>query len=1299
MGAIGRAWDALAVPTLIEEIALGKKAIDVALKSARAWKAFAAQPDSLGRLLVLLHADYGKETQLDRDAFYSWRMRDELRRALEHVLAGELAGSDQDVAKVAALLQPRLVRSQDESHRLQLAEQIARATFSAAPLVVQGGDEDTRLLLRRIEQIAALVRALPARRAFRGPDTPLGFMAPEDFFAPFDEPERLLRHDLPLVGRAAELQALVDAASVPLVRVVVLAGRGGIGKTRLLRAGADALSQAGKRTLFTVDGGALTPEVVEDLPLEDTVVFVDDAHRGDVPLAMLLAATRRRDPLTVVLGTRLAGLERIAAACANAGLEQQHVRELRRLGALSPDEVQALAVEALGERSARAENLAEATEELPLITVLGGRLLARGAFSADASQGAEELRREVMLRFVAEQRGRISPRVPDDQAQDLLTLLAALAPFDTANAALIELVGEELGVAPSKLRRWLGEVQDAGLLLARGDRRRLTADVLADEVLFEACLDRQGRPTGRAMELWQRYSPHAASELLVNLGELDWRATASGSSVLDEVWQQITVTFLRSDAWGREQLIDLLAPAAVFAPAEVLELVDRALATPAATSDWSPFPVQIDDHSVRRKLPVLLGAVGRHRDHARAALDRLWILGRDDVRATHSFTEHPLRVIRDLGGYDVDATRHHQALIDLVAHEVATPEVDEHAISPLLLLDALLAREGTRTKWVGLGLQIGSFLVHTEATEPWRAQVRELLVEQALRGTPRQRVAAAGMFDGALRLPHRTGGGPASDDVFEEWRRDQLRLLECIRQIALVSDDAAVRAQLAQVLGFHAEHEPWDVLRQRANELLELLGGEEEELLTAIAAPWDILDEQKKAERERRVAALLVDRCADGQALAQYLEELLTDIVARGMSDGPSVDALVFYVLQGSPSYAEGLWEWSVAHPDAQVASVSSMALGTLRVSGEDVQQRLEHAGRSDQPSVRRLAASYLCGGAWFEDPAATELKLLTELGNDDDARVRSLISTTLLRLRRQAPELVVEQALRARVESNDERTADMLFSTVVDFGIEKLDDRRLDRLGAQLETVREPGHFAHQSLAALGSRDPIRVIALWVARLRREHEDGGDGYRAVPFHDYGVEMLGEAHGAARVELHVRLLDQLGALAGWRRSELGRLFWRLALPGLSDDKPDEQRIAGRRDELQAAWQAILDFAARGDADRNALVKVLCTAPWQAVLASPQEVAALIELEGPLSDEHGAGLEDALHTAARSGMHGRTVGEDSPRWTATSEQSASAAEALAAGSAGARFFLGLQEMACRELDKDRRKDAEEREGWH
>ena len=79
------------MPAVIDDIVLGKKALDVALKGARLYR-FSQQPDSLGRLLVRLYADYGRATDLTRDVFYSWRARDELCDALQGVLGGDLIG-------------------------------------------------------------------------------------------------------------------------------------------------------------------------------------------------------------------------------------------------------------------------------------------------------------------------------------------------------------------------------------------------------------------------------------------------------------------------------------------------------------------------------------------------------------------------------------------------------------------------------------------------------------------------------------------------------------------------------------------------------------------------------------------------------------------------------------------------------------------------------------------------------------------------------------------------------------------------------------------------------------------------------------------------------------------------------------------------------------------------------------------------------------------------------------------------------------------------------------------------------
>jgi len=90
------------VPAIIDDVVAGKKALDVALWSVRgARRAFAGQQDSLGRLLVLLHADFGDECGLGRDVFFAWRTNDALSRALTDLLAGDLR--DDPAARVRSL--------------------------------------------------------------------------------------------------------------------------------------------------------------------------------------------------------------------------------------------------------------------------------------------------------------------------------------------------------------------------------------------------------------------------------------------------------------------------------------------------------------------------------------------------------------------------------------------------------------------------------------------------------------------------------------------------------------------------------------------------------------------------------------------------------------------------------------------------------------------------------------------------------------------------------------------------------------------------------------------------------------------------------------------------------------------------------------------------------------------------------------------------------------------------------------------------------------------------------------------
>jgi hypothetical protein len=120
----------------IDDILAGQ-ALGAALKGgSAAAKRFFGQ-DRLGRLLILLHNDFGDEADLDRASFAGWRRHEELRAGLERVLAG--AGVE-IVEELAPLIEQRLVRTGD-AEKPPLARRLAEAALRAAPLTVREPQE------------------------------------------------------------------------------------------------------------------------------------------------------------------------------------------------------------------------------------------------------------------------------------------------------------------------------------------------------------------------------------------------------------------------------------------------------------------------------------------------------------------------------------------------------------------------------------------------------------------------------------------------------------------------------------------------------------------------------------------------------------------------------------------------------------------------------------------------------------------------------------------------------------------------------------------------------------------------------------------------------------------------------------------------------------------------------------------------------------------------------------------------------------------------------------------------------
>ncbi len=586
------------------------------------------------------------------------------------------------------------------------------------------------------------------------------------------------------------------------------------------------------------------------------------------------------------------------------------------------------------------------------------------------------------------------------------------------------------------------------------------------------------------------------------------------------------------------------------------------------------------------------------------------------------------------------------------------------------------------------------YLINPRATHEWRTRVRALLVEQAVNGEPRERTAAARLFGDALRLPHGYFGQAVPAEVRDAWKPDVAATLTSIEEVAAQTTDGAVRIELIGALDWHTAHGPWSDISKRAADLTAALTEEEDEILAAVASPWSLLDDEERTARDERVARRLYDRFESGSDLMDFLEALVGQILERGMADSPEPNHVLFRVFTASLPHAEQAWEWVVEHTHARLASAGPVALSALRRAGREIDDKVELAAADADVVLRRVAAVYLSSGSWFGEPTPVELRLIELMAADDDRVVRDTIATALLRLRSSHPELAVKQALKARIEPDDQHAADMLFSTVHGYGLDRLQGDDVDQLCAQLIAVAEPEYFAHQAFADLGEVSPPRVIETWLGRLGQDTDEVSSRYRPVPFHDFGVEMLGSATGDERTALHAQLLDGISGLTGWRVRELGQIYWRLALPGISDEAPAEELIAERAEQLDAALVACETYASTPEADQALLGDVLFELPWQVLFARPHWVARLLEC----SEDPSGPIPEGLHAAGFTGIHGRSVGEDSPRWTATLAGAEAAVDEVAEGSVAAEFFANLARLAQREIDSDRREDEDERSGW-
>ena len=300
-------------------------------------------------------------------------------------------------------------------------------------------------------------------------------LRPTEFFHPFSNVSALFNHAWELVGRSDHLREAHEFVKSQQHEVAILVGRGGIGKSKILHAFAETFDSehSDLALLFAAEGVRLTSDGADDLPFDPCVIVVDDANLS-VDLSALLALCQQRPHVTkLFLSCRPQDIGNLRSQLAQTGFQDREVFDLPGVNELSQEEIIDLGRQALGpEYAGFAEQLAAATWDCPLVTVVGGQLLAKKAIAPELLERDKEFRNTVLARFQDILVGEVGSRIDPKLCNSLLDLTAAIQPIRVDNERTLKVVAEFLCIDRPMLHRYLGILEEIGVLLRRGNTLR-----------------------------------------------------------------------------------------------------------------------------------------------------------------------------------------------------------------------------------------------------------------------------------------------------------------------------------------------------------------------------------------------------------------------------------------------------------------------------------------------------------------------------------------------------------------------------------------------------------------------------------------------------------------------------------------------------------------------------------------------------------------------------------------------------------------------------------------------------------
>jgi len=950
------------------------------------------------------------------------------------------------------------------------------------------------------------------------------FTTPKEFFAPFEsDAPRLFDFKQTIRGREEQMQGLSAFLADPTAIVGVLTGRGGIGKSKLLH---DWVQTVGNRkVLYVMEDADWHADAAKEIPAGDLLIVADDAHRFDFldRLLLLVRNLGQRQNVKLVLGARPSGSGSIDASL-SIRFDVSQIKRFPQLERVGNQSVRDLALEVLGaDHAQHAVALAVVSADTPLVTVVGGRLIARGEIPPALLANEDDFRHQVFDRFSAEYE-KLLPAGPINWRQ-LLNLLAAVGPLTPTANQFVEPAAEILRIRPDEIASAIDLLEKHGLLLRGGRLVRIVPDLLSDFLLEGACLTRAGESTGFSDLVFEKFQSTYLSNVLRNLGELDWRITQrnqdQGARLLDGIWTEIDGTFEAGDASVRIELFKTLNAAALFQPVRVLRLIHRALENEAATVVvWADWEVKQED--VLREIPPLLKAIALHFDHLQEAAGILWELAQRDDRVPRQYPDHSRRALEEMAEYGrYKPVIYNDWMADFAARMCGERDAFDGAFTPLDIVDKLLAKEGKFTESEGFTISFGGFGLNYAVVRPVREKGLGIIAnclnsddsKIALRATE----SISRVLSGFLPMI-----GHVVSEEEARWQMDErLAVVSMVENRLKRAAPTPLLRQIRSVLRRTRPHTD-SPLSQKIDEVLARIPQSDDLVIfdAFSTGEWDLdghhedLAEADRSRRElisRGVAAFRA-KFHDGRQQIDGLVQLVKDAEQAGIDPGSKPYSFIEKLCSEEFVSAFLLYEMNDPHP-----LLAQMIMVPLRWLRQTDPTRYRTAGVEAATHKNYLlaygTANAVSYGPNLNAPLPEDVPILQALSRHPTAAVRRLTFTGIGRLgaHRQHEREAIEMLLTSDI-SDDSKMADEMCGALDYVGINKehLSEEQVRMLLDKLIASKEiDQHHTERFLAWAGEHFPSALFELILRRLDRDAEldrrnEKKGGYAPIPHHRFG---------------------------------------------------------------------------------------------------------------------------------------------------------------------------------------------------